>query len=111
MTLAPVPLSEHVAQDYMTTGLSLKGHPVAFFREHLKGLGVMSNAEHRSESLAQNQMVTVAGIVLTRQMPGAKGVGMAVYWHNRIGLPPRDDTRPDYLEATLDRLADLFPPA
>ena len=44
-------------------------------------------------------------------VPGAKGVGMAVYWHNRIGLPPRDDTRPDYIEATLDRLADLFPPA
>ena len=44
-------------------------------------------------------------------VPGAKGVGMAVYWHNRIGLPPRDDTKPDYLEPTLARLADLFPPA
>ncbi len=42
-------------------------------------------------------------------VPGAKGVGMPVYWHNRIGLPPRDDTRPDYLEATLDKLGDLFP--
>lgn len=37
-------------------------------------------------------------------VPGAKGVGMPVYWHNRIGLPPRDDARPDYLEATLDPL-------
>ena len=42
-------------------------------------------------------------------VPGAKGVGMPVYWHNRIGLPPGDDRRPDYLEATLDRLGDLFP--
>ncbi|HEX9556289.1 MAG TPA: HAD-IA family hydrolase [Reyranella sp.] len=42
-------------------------------------------------------------------VPGAKGVGMPVYWHNRIGLPPRDDSRPDYLEATLDKLGDLFP--
>ena len=41
-------------------------------------------------------------------VPGAKGVGMAVYWHNRVGLPPRDDGRPDHLEASLDRLADLF---
>jgi 2-haloalkanoic acid dehalogenase type II len=41
-------------------------------------------------------------------VPGAKGVGMPVYWHNRIGLPPRDDSKPDYLEATLDKLADLF---
>src|SRR5205814_4292031 len=31
-------------------------------------------------------------------VPGAKGVGMPVYWHNRVGLPPRDDARPDYLE-------------
>ena len=41
-------------------------------------------------------------------VPGAKGVGMPVYWHNRVGLPPRDDARPDYLEPTLDRLAGLF---
>ena len=44
-------------------------------------------------------------------VPGAKGVGMPVYWHNRIGLPPSDDSGADYLEPTLDRLADLFPPA
>lgn len=41
-------------------------------------------------------------------VPGAKGVGMPVYWHNRIGLSPRDDTKPDYLEPTLHRLGDLF---
>jgi HAD superfamily hydrolase (TIGR01493 family) len=44
-------------------------------------------------------------------VPGAKGVGMAVYWHNRIALPLRGDSEPDYLEPTLHRLADLFPPA
>lgn len=37
-------------------------------------------------------------------VPGAQGVGMPVYWHNRIGLPPRDDARPQFFEATLDRL-------
>lgn len=41
-------------------------------------------------------------------VPGAKGVGMPVYWHNRIGLSPRDDARPVHLEPTLDKLADLF---
>lgn len=41
-------------------------------------------------------------------VPGAKDVGMPVYWHNRIGLPPRDDATPDYLETSLDKLADLF---
>jgi 2-haloacid dehalogenase len=37
-------------------------------------------------------------------VPGAKSVGMAVYWHNRIGLAPRDDIKPDFLEATLEPL-------
>jgi 2-haloacid dehalogenase len=37
-------------------------------------------------------------------VPGAKQLGMPVYWHNRIGLPPRDDARPDYLERTLTPL-------
>jgi 2-haloacid dehalogenase len=37
-------------------------------------------------------------------VPGAKAVGMPVYWHNRVGLPPRDDARPDHLEASLERL-------
>jgi len=41
-------------------------------------------------------------------VPGAKGVGMPVYWHNRVGLPPRDDARPDFLEKSLEPLAALF---
>jgi 2-haloalkanoic acid dehalogenase type II len=41
-------------------------------------------------------------------VPGAKSVGMPVYWHNRVGLPPRDDAQPDYLEPSLDALGRLF---
>ncbi|MBV8407318.1 MAG: HAD-IA family hydrolase [Alphaproteobacteria bacterium] len=41
-------------------------------------------------------------------VPGAKAVGMPVYWHNRIGLEARDATRPDRLEPNLDKLAELF---
>jgi 2-haloalkanoic acid dehalogenase type II len=41
-------------------------------------------------------------------VPGAKGVGMPVYWHNRFGLAARDETRPDRLESSLDKLAALF---
>jgi 2-haloalkanoic acid dehalogenase type II len=41
-------------------------------------------------------------------VPGAKGVGMPVYWHNRVGLQPRDDARPDFLEKSLEPLAALF---
>jgi error-prone DNA polymerase len=74
VALPQMPLSEHVAEDYLATGLSLKEHPVTFFRERLARLGVMRNVDHRSETLPQNRRVTVAGLVLTRQMPGAKGV-------------------------------------
>ena len=42
-------LGEHVAADYAATGLSLKAHPVAFFREELSRRGVITSAEHWEE--------------------------------------------------------------
>jgi len=73
--LPAMQLSEHVAEDYAATGLSLKEHPVSFFRNHLMSLGVIPNAEHRSPDLPQDAIVSVSGLVLMRQMPGtAKGV-------------------------------------
>ncbi|MEA2996848.1 MAG: error-prone polymerase [Alphaproteobacteria bacterium] len=78
VTLPAMPLCEHVAEDYVATGLSLKAHPISFFRDRLAKLGVIDNAEHRSDKLPQGSMVTVAGLVLIRQMPGtAKGVVFA----------------------------------
>jgi error-prone DNA polymerase len=74
VALSPMGLSEHVFEDYTATGLSLKEHPITFFRERLGRLGAMRNADHHDEALPQNMKVTVAGLVLTRQMPGAKGV-------------------------------------
>ncbi len=41
-------------------------------------------------------------------VPGAKGVGMPVYWHNHVGLPPRDDARPDFFERTLAPLPGII---
>lgn len=41
-------------------------------------------------------------------VPGARGVGMPVYWHNRVGLPARDDAHPDFLEKSLEPLGRLF---
>ena len=58
------------SEDYAATGLSLKAHPVRFFRDRLTRRGVMRNAEHRSADLPPNSSVTVAGLVLVRQMPG-----------------------------------------
>jgi error-prone DNA polymerase len=75
VALPAMPLSEHVVEDYVATGLSLKAHPVRFFRDRLTALGAMSNARLHDEELNQDERVTVAGLVLVRQRPGtAKGV-------------------------------------
>jgi error-prone DNA polymerase len=75
VALPAMPLCEHVVEDYVATGLSLKAHPVSFFRDHLAALGAVRNAELRNEDLMPDSIVTVAGVVLIRQRPGtAKGV-------------------------------------
>jgi error-prone DNA polymerase len=75
VTLPAMPLCEHVVEDYVTTGLSLKEHPVRFFRERLVALGAIRNAELRDEALSNDTTVIVAGLVLVRQRPGtSKGV-------------------------------------
>jgi error-prone DNA polymerase len=75
VALPAMPLSEHVVEDYVATGLSLKAHPVRFFRDRLSTLGAMRNIDLRGDDLRQDARVTVAGLVLVRQRPGtAKGV-------------------------------------
>jgi 2-haloalkanoic acid dehalogenase type II len=40
-------------------------------------------------------------------VPGAKGVGMPVYWHNRMGLTALDGATPDFVETSLRPLTEL----
>ena len=63
--------SEHVVQDYATTALSLKAHPISFIREKLGLLKILSNRE-TSES-HDGRLIKVAGLVLVRQRPGTAG--------------------------------------
>ncbi len=63
--------SEHVVQDYATTALSLKAHPVSFVREKLSLLKILATRE-ASESW-DGRLVKVAGLVLVRQRPGTAG--------------------------------------
>ena len=49
-----MPLSEHVVEDYVATGLSLKAHPVRFFRDRLTALGAMPNVGLRGDDLRQD---------------------------------------------------------
>ncbi len=73
LTLPIMRDSEHVVQDYATTSLSLKAHPVSFIREKLELLHVQPAAH--LPAIAPDSKVKVAGLVLVRQRPGtAKGV-------------------------------------
>ncbi|WP_068875986.1 MULTISPECIES: error-prone DNA polymerase [unclassified Phenylobacterium] len=65
--------SQHVAEDYRTTSLSLKGHPVLFFRDTLASRGVAPCAALLKAR--DRRRMSVAGLVTVRQRPGtAKGV-------------------------------------
>ncbi|WP_246329248.1 error-prone DNA polymerase [Chthonobacter rhizosphaerae] len=71
--LPPMPLGEHVVNDYRFLSLSLKAHPVTFVRAELARLGVAPS--EALAVLAPGRTVTVAGLVLVRQRPGsARGV-------------------------------------
>lgn len=72
-TLPLMGKGEHVIQDYASTSLSLKAHPVSFLRTELNLLNVLPT--HALSGAKDGQSVKVAGLVLVRQRPGtAKGV-------------------------------------
>jgi error-prone DNA polymerase len=65
--------AQHVAEDYRTTSLSLKAHPIGFFRAELDRLGVVP--AERLKTMRDRRRLAVGGLVLVRQRPGtAKGV-------------------------------------
>jgi error-prone DNA polymerase len=71
--LPAMPLGEHVVEDYASTSLSLKRHPLAFLRAELARDGIVTAAE--LATLPVERRVAIAGLVLIRQRPGsAKGV-------------------------------------
>lgn len=64
---------QEVFADYRTAGLSLKAHPISFFRDQLNQLRIVPAAE--LASIRDGRFVHVAGLVLVRQRPGtAKGI-------------------------------------
>jgi error-prone DNA polymerase len=71
--LPPMQLYEEVVADYRTAGLSLRAHPISFYRQQLERLGI--TPARRLVQLPNDAPVTVAGLVLLRQRPGtAKGI-------------------------------------
>ncbi len=71
--LPPMPIGEHVVNDYRYLSLSLKAHPLSFLREELARRRIVPASALRE--IPNGRRATVAGLVITRQRPGtASGV-------------------------------------
>jgi len=85
---------QEVAEDYRTTSLSLKDHPLSFYRPMLTRRGVIT--AQQLLTVPDGRKVSVAGLVLIRQRPGTAkgvvfvtledetGVANAVVWKDRF---------------------------
>jgi error-prone DNA polymerase len=71
--LPPMTRGEHVVQDYVSTGLSLKDHPVGLVRPQLTRMRNVRVSDLANKK--DGDMVCIAGLITVRQRPGtAKGV-------------------------------------
>jgi error-prone DNA polymerase len=73
VALAPMTAGRQVVEDYRSTGLSLRNHPVSFLRRDLAQRRILRCAD--LATTRDGKRVEVAGIILVRQRPGsARGV-------------------------------------
>lgn len=73
IALPPLSAMEQVVQDYGTTSLSLKAHPVSLIRHELNRLQITPTGS--LPNLKNASLVNVCGLITVRQRPGtAKGV-------------------------------------
>ncbi|PZF74097.1 error-prone DNA polymerase [Taibaiella soli] len=68
VALPEMTLAEHVVQDYASTTLSLKAHPVSFARERLMLLGAQPIS--MLDCYKDGDNIAIAGLPLVRQRPG-----------------------------------------
>lgn len=81
--LPPMRLNEHIAADYQTIRLSLKGHPMQILRPVFVQEGIKSSAEISASK--NGALAKVAGVVLVRQRPG-EGKAIFVTLEDETGV-------------------------
>jgi len=81
--LPPMLLGEHVAADYQTARLSLKGHPMGCLRGVFEREGILSCVSTGTQR--DGAKVRVAGVVLVRQRPG-KGNAIFITLEDETGI-------------------------
>jgi error-prone DNA polymerase len=121
-----------VVEDYRTTQLSLRAHPVSFLREELARRGVKRCGD--LSGIKDGRHVEVAGVILVRQKPGSakgvlfitiedeSGVAQGIIWPDRfekfrrvvmassmVGLKGRLQKEGEVIHVIVDRIDDLTP--
>ncbi|MCB0323213.1 MAG: error-prone DNA polymerase [Bdellovibrionales bacterium] len=85
--LPPLTDKAQVVRDYLTTGFSLKAHPMGFLRETLAARGVHTAADLRQQAPLLNGLrASVAGMVLVRQRPSTSAGVVFVTLEDETGL-------------------------
>ncbi|MEL6257900.1 MAG: error-prone DNA polymerase [Pseudomonadota bacterium] len=79
-----MPQSEHVVQDYQTTRLSLKDHPMRFLRQRYGDLGALTT--QAACARANGARVCTAGVVLVRQKPGSANGVVFITLEDEVGI-------------------------
>ncbi|MFS2108634.1 error-prone DNA polymerase [Sphingomonas sp. Sphisp140] len=130
--LMPMGEGQEVVEDYRSTSLSLRAHPLAFLREELAQRKIQPCSAART--MKDGRWIDLAGLVLVRQKPGsAKGVmfitiedetdiANLVVWTNvfekyrrvvlgasMIGLRGKVQREGDVIHVIAERLDDLSP--
>ncbi|HVB18632.1 MAG TPA: error-prone DNA polymerase [Stellaceae bacterium] len=82
--LPPMPLGEHVVEDYRATGLTIKRHPLAFLRAELAQGGLVRAAD--LATLPVGRRLAIAGLVLIRQRPGSAGGVVFITLEDETGI-------------------------
>jgi len=127
--LTPMTQGREVVEDYRSTQLSLRAHPLAFLRPELEQRGILPCAALRDAK--DGQKVHIAGIVLVRQRPGAgnvtfvtledeSGIANAIIWqrvfeaHRRtvltaamVGIKGTLQREGQVIHVITDRIEDL----
>ncbi|WP_029015179.1 error-prone DNA polymerase [Niveispirillum irakense] len=98
--LRPMTVGGEVLEDYVRTGLSLKGHPVGFLRTDLRRRGMVTCRD--AMTAPDGKWLEIAGLVLVRQRPGTAsgvlfvtledetGAANLVVWKDRFETYRRD---------------------
>jgi error-prone DNA polymerase len=81
--LPDMPLSEHIAADYQTARLSLKGHPMQILRQIFRNEDIATCAE--TSGRPDGALARTAGVVLVRQRPG-KGNAIFITLEDETGI-------------------------